>query len=267
MNSCHCNSKSFWKRNLNLTGYSSLQWSFPCLLITDLLHIVIILEHNYDIRIVTWKHKSSLNNYVSRFLFLGISCWFFILQSCFFSWPHFLSPCEIALSMQRVQEQNTLLSCTCKAPQSPWSGHRELPQNTFFRTVRLECFSHPVEVVLTGHCSLVGVIPFLLSGTSTASLELALTSCPSVTSGTAQHQEYPTPATMQEPVWVFDSFGCPGTLQCPRGSSGAWRGGGKWGRATGRQLWHSPLSLWGWQATFWFVPLQGMGKTNDISAR
>lgn len=95
MNSCHCNSKSLWKRNLNLTGYSSLQSSSWCPLIIDLLHTVIILEHNHDIKIVTWKHRPSLNNYVSMFLFLDISYWFSFWDSSavtFFSADHSFCP-------------------------------------------------------------------------------------------------------------------------------------------------------------------------------
>lgn len=95
MNSCHCNSKSVWKRNLSLTGYSSLQWNSLCPLIIDLFHTVIILEHNYDIEIVTWKHKPSLNNYVSVFLFLDISHWFSFWDTSavfFFSADHSVCP-------------------------------------------------------------------------------------------------------------------------------------------------------------------------------
>lgn len=149
MNSCHCNSKSLWKRNLSLTGYSSLQWNSWCPLIIDLLHTVIILEHNYDIEIVTWKHKPSLNNYISMFLFLDISHWFsfwdtsavFFFQLTTVSVP--IWDCSFRAGdageeyTPQVNFQGS--SVSLEQPQRPPSQNHFLGQSVSFR-----CFSRPV---------------------------------------------------------------------------------------------------------------------------
>lgn len=164
MNSCRCNSKTFWKRNLNLTGDSSLQWSSWRPLIIDFLHTVVILEHKYDIKIVTWKHKPSLNNYVSMFLFLGISYWFAFWDLCsdVCSADHIFCPCVRLCFPCRGCRSRIHTSAAPEGSSASLECHRELPHKkphvfgsqaqVFFSS----SFPWAAEVGLTGHCSLVG---------------------------------------------------------------------------------------------------------------
>lgn len=170
MNSCRCNSKTFWKRNLNLTGDSSLQWSSWRPLIIDLLHTVVILEHNYDIKIVTWKHKPSLNNYVSMFLFLGISYWFAFWDLCsdVCSADHIFCPCVRLCFPCRGCRSRIHTSAAPEGSSASLECHRELPHKkphifgsqaqVFFSSFPMSSWSWANRSLQPG-----GLFPFLSS--------------------------------------------------------------------------------------------------------